>query len=165
MADAKRIGTWTLALNWGIIQDQVESVLGIAADQESIEEALDNVEKDYQETELLEKDAEELEQLLVNRLLKILRKKRGKEIKKQEELRKRSQKEEDDLKNMKVGIQIFDPTTGGELKDLKDLDIDPEVFKQISKGLMDNMFGQKKSKRKDSSEDDKDEDPGSSFYL
>jgi hypothetical protein len=165
MADGKRIGTWTLALNWGLIQDQVESVLGIVADQESIEESLEIVEKDYQEAELLEKDGEELEQLLVNRLLKILRKKRGKEIKKQDELRKRSQKNEEDMKNMKVGIQIFDPTTGGEFKDLKDLDIDPEVFEQISKGLMDNMFGQKKTKRKDSSDDDKDEEPGSSFYL
>ena len=42
----ERSAAWAM-MNWGIVQDKIESAIGINPDQISIEEALESIEKEY----------------------------------------------------------------------------------------------------------------------
>jgi hypothetical protein len=155
---------WTLAVNWAHVISECESVTGLTPSQTEIESALQLVEAEMDENELLSKEADELEEIIITRVLKMIRKNRGKEIKKAKP-QKEENKADENPGNMDV--QIFGPF--GNMQNLKDMgfDLDPEVMKSITKGIMDNMFGKKstKKKKKDGEEDDDEEDRSSSFYT
>ena len=152
-------------INWGTVQSRVESIIAIVPDQASIEEAVGLVENEFDEMELFTKEAEELEDLLLHRLLKILRKKRGKEIKKNQiRIQKKKSLRKQQIKNTRVGIRVLDPKTG-DMKDLNDLDMDPSIRDAISEGLLDQFLNQQKKNKKQRKDDDEDEEPSSSFYL
>ncbi len=154
-------------MNWAHVISECESVTGLTPSQSEIESALQLVEDDMTEDELLTKEAEELEENIVTRLLKVIRKNRGKDIKKA-----KTQKESEPNQDQNPGnvdVQIFGPF--GNMQNLKDMgfEIDPEMMKNITKGLMDNMFSKKSSKKKkkddDDEDEDEDEDRSSSFYT
>jgi hypothetical protein len=155
-----RSSAWAM-VNWAIIQEQIESITHISPDPESIEESLDNIEKSIPEEELFGKEAEDLEQLLITQLLKILRKRRGREIKKKQSEKARTIKAQP-TQNKVDGVHIMGPF--GNMGNLKDMNLDPKMMDQISKGIMDQLFGKKK-KKKDSEDDDEEDDPGASFYM
>lgn len=157
-----KIPEWSLMINWANIQNQVESVIGIVPDQVSIEMAIEMLQNDMKEEEIYQMEAEDLEQALVNRLLKILRKNKSKEIK----LVKKEQKVKQEVRtDPKVDVQVFGPFGNmGSLKDMG-LDIDPEMMKNITDQVFGQMMGKKPKKKRDEDEDEEEDDPGASFYM
>ena len=153
----ERSAAWAM-VNWGVVQDLIETSTGIIPDQISIEEALESIEKEYAEDELYLIEAKSLEKLLIQRLTKILYKTRGKEIIKKKKAMKGRPKDLDPQSRM--GVQVLPM---GSIDDLKKMGMDPEMMEQFSKSLMDQLF--RKRKKKDKEEDDDDEDPGASFYM
>ena len=153
----ERSAAWAM-VNWGIVQDLIESSIGIIPDQISIEEALESIEKEHSEDELYLIEAKTLEKLLIQRLTKVLYKNRGKEIIKKKKAMKGRQKSVDP--NSRMGVKVLPM---GSIDDLKKMGMDPEMMEQFSKSLMDQLF--RKRKKKDKEEDDDDEDPGASFYM
>ncbi|WP_371803211.1 hypothetical protein [Candidatus Lokiarchaeum ossiferum] len=163
MTTLKRSAAWAM-INWANIQHSIEVLTTFAPDQASIEESIHNIEKEMTEEELFMKEAEELENLLITKLQKILEKKHGKEIKKRKiQQEKMIRQKKQAMANKKVGVQIM-PFGGGNLKDLEKMGLDPKMMEQISRSMMDQLFG-KRQKKKDDDEDDEDEDPGASFYM
>ncbi len=154
----ERSAAWAM-INWGIVQDQIESTIGINPDQISIEEALESIEKEYSEDKLFLFEAKALEQILIQRLIKILYKTRGKEIKKKKALKVRTKNPNP---KSRMGVQVFPM---GSLDDMKKMGMDPEMLEQFSKSLMDQMFKQRKKKKDDNEDDEDEEDPGASFYM
>lgn len=162
--------TWTMILNWARVIAQTEADTSLTPAQAEIEQALTAVEQDANEEALMMKEAEELEQMIVIQLTKIIRKNRGREMKKVKEIKER---EKADLKSddgSNVDVQIFGPF--GNMGSLKDMgfDIDPEMLKQMSGNMMEKMAGKKVTKKKRNSDDEEDEDNteddrGSSFYM
>ena len=63
------------------------------------------------------------------------------------------------MKNMDVKVLPM-----GSMKDLKDMGLDPAAVEQISKKMMEQLFGGKRKKKKDD-DDEEDDQPGSSFYM
>lgn len=153
----ERSAAWAM-INWGIVQDQIESAIGINPDQISIEEALEVIEKEYSDDNLFLLEANALEQTLIQRLTKILYKNRSKEIKKKKAMKARTK---DSNPKSRMGVQVLPM---GSLDDMKKMGMDPELMEQFSKSLMDQLFGQRK-KKKDKEDDDEDEEPGASFYM
>ena len=154
----ERSAAWAM-INWGIVQDQIESTIGINPDQTSIEEALESIEKEYSEDKLYLLEAKALEQTLIQRLTKILYKNRGKEIKKKKAIRVKSRNLNP---NAKMGVQVFPM---GSIDDLKKMGMDPKMMDQFSKSLMDQLFKQRKKKKDKKDEDDEEDEPGASFYM
>ncbi|MHA1720188.1 MAG: hypothetical protein ACTSWX_04120 [Promethearchaeota archaeon] len=156
----ERSTAWAM-INWGIVQDNIKTTLGINPDQTSIEEALTSIEKEYPEEKLFFFEAKDLEKLLIQRLTKILYKNRAKEIKKKKAMRERARPMARNNSNTRVGFQVFPM---GSLDDLKKMGIDdPKMMEELSKSLMDQLFGRRK--KKDKEDDDDDDDPGASFYM
>jgi hypothetical protein len=164
-----KIPEWSLMVNWANIQNEVESVIGLVPDQASIEEAIAMLENDFNSDQIYAMEAEELEQALTNRILKIMRKTRAKDIR----VAKKQQKEQKETKETSpfgdVDVKILGPFgQGGSLKDLKEmgLDVDPEMMKNITDSIFKNMFGSKPKKKKSDDDDTpEDDDPGASFYM
>jgi len=154
----ERSAAWAM-VNWGIVQDLIESSIGIIPDQISIEEALESIEKEHSEDELYLIEAKTLEKLLIQRLTKVLYKNRGKEIIKKKKAMKERAKVQNP--NSRMGVQVLPM---GSIDDLKKMGMDPEMMNQFSKSLMDQLFRKRKKKDKEEDEDD-DEDPGASFYM
>lgn len=157
----ERSKAWAM-INWGIVQDLIESSVGISPDQMSIEEALGSIEMEYSEDKLFLIEAKTLEKLLIQRLKKILYKNRGKEIKKKKAMIERSRELNPNRLNSKAGFQVFPM---GSVEDLKKMGVDPEMMEQFSKSLMDQLFRKRKKKKDKEDDDDADEDPGASFYM
>lgn len=157
----ERSTAWAM-INWGIVQDLIETSTGISPDQISIEEALGSVEMEYSEEELFLLEAKTLEKLLIQRLTKILYKNRGKEIKKKKAVMERTRNVNQNRLNSKGGFQVFPM---GSVDDLKKMGMDPEMMEQFSKSLMDQLFRKRKKKDKKDNEEDDDEDAGASFYM
>ena len=152
----ERSAAWAM-INWGIVQDLIESTTGISPDQISIEEALESIEKEYSEDNLYLMEAKTLEKLLIQRLTKILYKNRGKEIKKKKVMKGRTR---DRDPRSRMGVQVLPM---GSIDDLKKMGMDPEMMEQFSKSLMDQLF--RKRKKKDKEDEDEDDEPGASFYM
>jgi hypothetical protein len=158
-----RIPEWSLMINWANIQNAIENELGLIPDQASIEAAIYMLQNDMPEEQIYQLEAEELEEQLVSRLLKILRKSRAKDIKRVRKDQKEKQDEGND-KQPNMDVQIFGPLGNmGNLKDMG-LDIDPKVLKSFTDSLLGSMFKKQKKKDKDD-EDEEEDDPGSSFYM
>jgi len=152
----ERSTAWAM-INWGIIQDLIETTLGISPDQMSIEEALESIEKENSEEKLFLFEAKTLEKLLIQRLTKILYKNRGKEIKKKKVMKARTR----DLNpRSRMGVQVLPM---GSIEDLKKMD--PEMMEQFSKNLMDQLFKRRKKKKDNDDDNDEDDEPGASFYM
>ena len=62
------------------------------------------------------------------------------------------------MKNMDVKILPM-----GSMKELKDMGLDPAAVEQISKKMMEQLFGKRKKKKSD--DDDDEDQSGSSFYM
>jgi hypothetical protein len=162
---------WTMAINWARIIGECESVTGLTPSQQDIEAALDMVEKEVPENELYSSEVEDTEQAIITRLLKVIRRNRGKDIKKVKPQKEPEAKPAGLPDNMDV--QFFGPFGNGSLKDLKDMgfEIDPAMMEGLTKSIMDGMLGKKKKKKPDDeeNEDEKkksdDDDPGASFYT
>lgn len=155
----QRSAVWSM-INWAKIHQKVVRHTAVTPDQASIEEAIKSVESDHPEDELFLMEADALERLLVKKLTQILQKNRGKEIKKNQSQReriRRSRKER--MQNMDVKILPM----GSSMKDLKDMGLDPAAVEQISRKMMEQLFGKRKKKKGD--DDDEEEDRGSSFYM
>ena len=153
----ERSAAWAM-VNWGIIQDLIESALGISPDQVSIEEALESIENEHTEDKLFLIEAKTLEKILIQRLTKILYKNRGKEIKKKKAMIGRTK----ELKpRSKMGVQVLPM---GSIEDLKKMGMDPDMMEQFSKNLMDQLF-KKRKKKKDKEDNEDEDDPGASFYM
>ncbi|MHA1726017.1 MAG: hypothetical protein ACTSXH_14490 [Promethearchaeota archaeon] len=152
----ERSAAWAM-INWGIIQDIIETKIGISPDQISIEEALESIEKENSEEKLFLFEAKTLEKLLIQRLTKILYKNRGKEIKKRKVMKEKSK-----VLNprSRPGVQVLPM---GSIDDLKKMGMDPKMIEQFSKSLMDQLF--RKRKKKDKEDEDEDDEPGASFYM
>lgn len=160
MSKTQRSTVWAM-VNWANIQNNIVTKTSITPDQANIEEAITQIEKAQSEDQLFLMEAEELEKLLVDYLTKLLFKNRGKEIKKKLANREKEERQkQQNVQDSKVGVQIM---PFGNMKDMKDLGLDPEMMEQISKSMMDQLFG-KRSKKKDDDDED-DEDPGASFYM
>jgi hypothetical protein len=160
-----RSAVWAI-INWAIIQEKVETATAMIPDQNSIEQAIDEIETDFSEEDLFLKEAKEVEELLITKLIGIMHKTNGKEIKRRITQRERDRKtKEQEGSENKVGVQIM--PFGGNLNDLKDLGLDPEMLEKLSKSVMDQLFGQKRKKKSNNDDDDDDEedDPGESFYM
>ena len=84
-------------MNWAHVISECELVTGLTPSQSEIESALQLVEDDMTEDELLTKEAEELEENIVTRLLKVIPKIAAKILKKPK-LRK-------NLSRIKIKIQ------------------------------------------------------------
>ncbi|MHA1583809.1 MAG: hypothetical protein ACTSVU_04325 [Promethearchaeota archaeon] len=159
--DKTRSLVWSM-VNWAVIQDKIKHITTLHPDQETIEEAINQIENSFTEEQLFMKEANELENLLIRSIVKSLQKKFGKEIKRNRNQQENERKmREKARQNSKVGVQIL--PMGANLKDLKKMGIDPDMLEDISKNLMDQFF---KSKKRKSDKDDEDEDdPGDSFYM
>ena len=154
----RRSAVWSI-INWSVIRAAVDKKLAISPDKYSIEKAIRAIESEYSESELFMKEARELEGLIVNELLSILRRDRKKEIKRK--LARRSEiKRQKDMRGPRrldkgnAKIQIFG------LDELSDMD--PEMMEELSKGILDQLMGKK---RKDKDKDDDEDEPNSTFYL
>ncbi len=158
-----RSAVWAM-INWGIVQDAIEEQTTLIPDQESIEMAIESIEHDYSEADLFKFEAEELEQHLIDHIIEILKANHGKDIKRRITQRDREQKlRENEQQDAKVGISVL---PFGNMKDLKDMNLDPDMMEALTKSMFDNLFGSKKKPKKDKDEDeDEDDDPGSSFYT
>lgn len=161
---------WTMAINWARIIGECESVTGLTPSQQDIEAALDMIEKEATETELYTLEVEDTEQMIITRLLKIIRKNRGKDIKKVKPQKEPESKPSGLPDN--VDVQFFGPFGNKSLKDLKDMgfEIDPAMMDGLTKNIMDQMLKKKKKQSdEDDDEDEKkksgDDDPGASFYT
>ncbi len=151
-----------MMVNWANIQNEVREVTMLTIDQASIEDAINSIEKEYTQDELFLKEADDLEQLLIQSLIKDLQKNRGREIKRRQLIKEKSNRQNKmPPPGTKVGVKVL---PFGNLKDLKDMGVDPEMMEQISKSMMEQLFG-KRPKKKDKDDDDDDEDPGASFYM
>ncbi|MBA7577199.1 hypothetical protein ES708_19045 [subsurface metagenome] len=159
---SQRSVLWAV-VNWAEVHKKVQSKVFLMPDQASIEEAITSIESAYTEAELFLKEATDLEFLLVEKLLKILRKSHSKEIKRRKAKKEREHKvhqmKKREMEKAKVGIQFMGPNGPA---DLKDMGLDPEMMDMIQKGIKEQLFGKKKKKDDDA---DEDEDPGASFYL
>ena len=155
----QRSAVWSM-INWSLIHQNVVKLTAITPDQASIEESIKNIESKHEEDDLFILEADALEQLLIKMLVQILRKTRGKEIKKNQAQRERIRRaRQEKMKNMDVKVLPM-----GSMKDLKEMGLDPAAVEQISKKMMEQLFGGKRKKKKD--DDDEEEDqPGSSFYM
>ena len=155
----QRSAVWSM-INWSLIHQNVVKLTAITPDQASIEESIKNIESKHEEDDLFLLEADALEQLLIKMLVQILRKSRGKEIKKNQAQRERIRRaRQEKMKNMDVKVLPM-----GSMKDLKEMGLDPAAVEQISKKMMEQLFGGKRKKKKD--DDDEEEDqPGSSFYM
>ena len=155
----QRSAVWSM-INWSLIHQNVVKLTAITPDQASIEESIKNIESEHEEDDLFLLEADALEQLLIKMLVQILRKTRGKEIKKNQAQRERIRRaRQEKMKNMDVKVLPM-----GSMKDLKEMGLDPAAVEQISKKMMEQLFGGKRKKKKD--DDDEEEDqPGSSFYM
>ncbi len=163
MTTLKRSAAWAM-INWANVQTRIERLTTYTPDQASIEEAIHNIEEKFSEEQLFLKEAEELEILLIKNLQKILEKKHGKEIKKRKAHREKViRQKKQAMGKSKVGVQVM-PFGGGNIKDLEKMGLDPKMMEQISKSMMDQLFGNRQKKKKDD-EDEDDEDPGASFYM
>ena len=151
-----RSAVWSV-INWAEVRKEVYEEIAIYPTQESTATAISNIESEFEEMELFQKDASELETLLVDEIISILKVENKKEIKRKMLLRKRKKQEkklrEKERKKMKSRVQIL----GAE--DLKDLD--PEMMEEISKGIFDKLMGKKKKDK----DEDEDDEPNASFYL
>jgi hypothetical protein len=155
-------------VNWARIVDEVESVTSLLPEQAEIEAALNMIEAESSEDELFTLEAEEIEQQVITRLLKIIRKNRSKDIKRAKQQKDKDVKDDKESSQPNnVDVQVFGPF--GNMGNLKDMgfDIDPKMMENISKGIMDNLFGKKTKKKDHDSDDDPDddEDRGASFYT
>jgi len=151
-------------VNWAIVQDEVEASTAFIPDPTTIEDSISLIEQEYTENQLFAMEADVLEKLLVQNIIKILQKTKGREIRRRLSQIERDQRQQKTLQqNPNVDVKIL---PFGNMKDLKDMgiDLDPETLEQMSKGMMDQLFKNQKKKKKDD-EDEEDEDPGASFYL
>jgi hypothetical protein len=159
MTTLKRSAAWAM-INWANVEQRINLATAVIPDQASIEEAIHSIENHYTEEQLFVKEAEELEKMLIDNVVKILLKNRGKEIKRKLAQKDREQKQV--AKNTKIGVQVMPM---GNIKDLKNMGLDPKMMDQISRSMMDQLFGKRPKRKKKDEDDDDDEDPGASFYL
>ena len=75
-----RSAAWAM-INWALVEDKIKKATTILPDHNSIEQAISNIENEFSEEELYAKEAEDLENLLIRRIVNYLHKERGKEIK------------------------------------------------------------------------------------
>lgn len=155
-----RSPAWAM-VNWAVIEQEVKGRTTLLPESSSIENAITEIENKYDDQELLLLEAQELEQELIKIITNNLYQKYSKEIKRnktrlerERRARKQSNSQRPDVRLLKVG----------SLDELKDLGLDPEMMEQLSKGMMDQLFGKKRKKDSDD-EDDEEDDPGASFYL
>lgn len=155
-----RSAAWSM-INWAIIEQEVKKRTTLLPESSSIENAIAEIEKKYDDHDLFLLEAQELEQKLIETITSTLLQKYGKEIKRnksrierERRMRQQNNSQRPDVRLLKVG----------SLDELKDLGLDPEMMEQLSKGMMDQLFGKKKKKNSDD-EDEEEDDPGSSFYL
>ena len=139
----QRSAVWSM-INWSLIHQNVVKLAAVTPDQASIEESINTIEAEHTEEELFLMEANALEQLLIKTLIQVLRKNRGKEIKKNQAQRDRIRRSRQSrMKNMDVRVLPV-----GNMKDLKEMGLDPATVEQISKKMMEQLFGGKRKKKK-----------------
>jgi hypothetical protein len=160
-----RNAAWSM-INWANVSSIVRKNTTIAPNHATIDQAIRQIEKQYDGNQLLLMEAEDLENLLTETIIDLLYKRHGKEIKRNLAVREREQK----ARSQRRGNPNFDVKVVpfGNLDELKKMgvDLDPETLDKLSNNIMDQLFRKKKKKRDDDDEGDPDdEDPGASFYL
>ena len=145
-----------MIINWANVRDKINERLAILPDKDSIDTAIRQIEERYDEDELFEMEANDLEKLLIAELMAVLMRERKKDIKKMINLRNKLRKQS--LRNERergtARIQIFG------LDDFDDV-FDEDILDEISRSVIDDLMGKKKKK----DDDDDDKDVGASFYL
>ncbi len=155
-----RSAAWAM-INWAVTENKIKEETTLIPDSNAIEKSIEDIESKYSDEELFLMEAEELENLLIEKIVAQLNQTNGREIKRnkirierERRSRKLSQTQRPDVRLMKIG----------NLDELKDLGIDPDMMEKLSKNMMDQLFGKKR--KKDSDDDDEDDDdPGASFYM
>ena len=86
---------WTV-INWGLISQNIKDELGLAPDKRSIAEAIAQIEKDYKIMDLFSMEVVDLENLLQNYIMDILKREYKNEIKRaqRQKIRQTIRKEE-----------------------------------------------------------------------
>ena len=155
-----RSAAWAM-INWAVVEEKVKKETTLLPESAMIEKAIIEIESNNNDDALFAMEAEELENLLVQRISSILNQTHSREIKRnktklerEKRLLKQNAANKPDVHLMRVN----------SLDELKDLGLDPEMMEKISKSMMDQLFG-KKRKKNSEDEDDDDEDPGASFYM
>lgn len=159
----QRSAVWSM-VNWSLIHQKIVKFTAVTPDQTSIEASIKSIESEKAEEDLFLMEAEALEDLLIKKLVQILQKDRGKEIKKNQATRERMRRAQQQRKK-NFDVKVL-PMGMGSMKDLKDMGLDPAAVEQISKKMMEQLFGAKRKKKKKGDDDEEDEEqPGSSFYM
>ena len=137
---------WSM-INWAIVEGKIKKLTTILPDHVSIEKAISEIEDRHNVTQLITMEAEELENLLIRRIVNILDQSRGKEIKKNKTRLERERKfREKERESRKSGIKLMKV---GSLDELKKLGLDPAMMEDLSQKMLDQLFGGRKKKETD----------------